>query len=82
VLLADLGWGAAPSRSTGAFRAVAPWTFLVRDGEIVGRLNGAVVGANAFQLLARVGAIGADAEWLGAWSLPSLVVEGLAVTTR
>lgn len=77
LVVLELPWGPAPSRLSGVFRARAPWTFLLRGGEIVGRLPDAVVSGNAFDLLARVLAVGRDARWHGAWQLPSLVVEGL-----
>ena len=77
LLVLALDWGPVPNPSSGGFRARAPWTFLVRHGEIAGRLVGAVLSGRADELLAGVGAIGRDAEWLGAAALPSLVVEGL-----
>lgn len=77
LVVLELPWGPAPSRHSGVFRARAPWTFLLRRGEIVGRLPDAVLSGNAFDLLARVLAVGCDARWRGAWQLPSLAVEGL-----
>ena len=77
VLVLDLPWGPAPNRAAGSFRARCPWLFAVRQGEIVGRVEGAVVAGNSFELLRNVCAVGADAEWRGAWCLPPLVVDGL-----
>ncbi len=77
-----LDWGPAPNPGSGLFRARAPWTFLVRGGEIVGRLEGVVLAGNADELLAEVVAVGADAPWDGAASLPSLVVEGVLLEER
>lgn len=77
VLVLDLPWGPAPARASGVFRARAPWTFAVRRGEIVGRLSGVLLSGNAFELLRRVVAVGRDAEWRGAWRVPSLVIDGL-----
>jgi PmbA protein len=77
LLVRELPWGPAPSREGAVFRAHAPWTFLVRGGEVVGRLPDVILSGNALDLLRQVVEVGADAGWQGAWRLPSLVVEGL-----
>jgi predicted Zn-dependent protease len=77
VLVLDLPWGPAPNRAHGSVQARGPWVFAVRIGEIVGRVEGAVLSGNSFDLLRNVHAVGAEAEWRGAWRLPALVVDGL-----
>jgi predicted Zn-dependent protease len=78
VLVLDLPWGPAPNRTHGSFQARCPWVFAVRNGEVVGRVEGAVLSGNSFDLLRNnVLAIGADAEWRGGWRLPALVADGL-----
>lgn len=82
LLVADLAWGSAPNPAAGVFRVEAPWTYLVRQGKVVGRLDGAVLSGDVFALLTRLVAIGAEEEWIGSWRLPSLVVDGVGVAVR
>jgi predicted Zn-dependent protease len=79
LLVADLAWGPAPNPEPGAFRAHAPWCFLVENGAVVGRLPRAILAGNVFDLLRRVVAIGADADWIGAAAVPSVIVDGVGV---
>jgi PmbA protein len=79
LLVADVSWGPAPNPEPGAFRVHAPWCFLVDQGAIVGRLPRAILSGNVFDLLRRVVAIGSDAGWIGAATLPSVIVDGVGV---
>jgi predicted Zn-dependent protease len=82
LLVTDLELGPAPSRATGVFRVAVPWAYRISGGEVIGRIAGAVVGGDVFDLLARVAGVGADGGWIGSSSVPSLVIEGVTVDLR
>ena len=82
ILVRSLRFGPAPNPLTGVFRVAVPWAYRVRGGEVVGRLEGAVLSGNVFDLLTRVVAIGADHQWIGAAAIPSLVLDGASLTFR
>ena len=82
LLVADLVPGSAPNPAAGGFRAEAPWTYLVAQGRVVGRVEGAVLSGDVFAMLNRVVAIGAETDWIGAWRLPSLVLDGVGAVVR
>lgn len=82
LLVADLAPGSAPNPAAGVFRVEAPWTYLVEKGQVVGRLDGAVLSGDVFALLNRVVAVGAEQDWIGSWRLPSLVLDGVVVAVR
>ncbi|MHB1326664.1 MAG: metallopeptidase TldD-related protein [Gemmatimonadales bacterium] len=82
LFVADWSFGTAPNLATGVFRAEAPWTYRMDGGTVTGRLDGVVLTGDTFELLARVVAVGAPAEWVGGALLPSLVVDGVGVELR
>ncbi len=75
-------FGPAPNRANGIFRVVAPWAFRVEGGRITGRIDGAILAGDAFELLGRVVGIGADGEWIGAARMPSLVLDDVRFDLR
>lgn len=53
--------------------------YLVKNGEIQGRIKDTMLTGNVYQCLQRVGAIGSDALWSGSCYTPSLVINDLSV---
>jgi predicted Zn-dependent protease len=84
VLVRHIRVGPAPNPETGGFRIGVPWAYRLAGGEVVGRLEDVVLSGNVFDLLApgRVVAVGDDAQWIGAASLPSVVVDGVGAAVR
>lgn len=78
----EFRFGPAPNPATGIFRVEVPWAFRVEGGRVVGRIDGVVLSGDAFELLGRVTAVGADGEWIGAARMPSLVVDGVRFDLR
>ena len=54
--------------------------YLVRKGEIVGRVKDAMVTGNTYMALNALIAMGNDSDWAGSTYTPSVVVGGLSVT--
>jgi PmbA protein len=79
LLVEDLEWRAGPNPIRGTFNLAAPWTYLVENGTMRGRLEGIRLGGNVYDLLTRIGAIGSDVTWVGAVCAPSLLLDGVAV---
>jgi PmbA protein len=65
--------------ASGGFVSFAAPAWRIAGGEVVGRVDGVTIAANAHQLLGRVRGIGAYATWLGSTSVPPMVVEGVGV---
>jgi PmbA protein len=63
----------------GGFALPVALGWRVVKGSVVGRVKGAVVAGNAFELLARLRGIGHEVEWRGSQCLPAMVAEGVAV---
>ncbi len=82
LLVSEMEVGPAPNPVRGVFRVAVPWCYRIVGGRIVGRIERAVLAGDVGRLLQRVAAIGADAEWLGAVRVPSLVLDGVGVTLR
>jgi PmbA protein len=82
LLVEDLDWGPGPNPLSGALLARASWAYLVEQGEVRGRVEGASLTGNVFDLLTRVVAIGNDATWVGSWCAPSMVLEGVGLVQR
>ncbi|HVX87897.1 MAG TPA: metallopeptidase TldD-related protein, partial [Gemmatimonadales bacterium] len=65
----------------GGFTLPVALGWRVVKGEVVGRVKGAVIAGNAYELLARLRGIGRTAEWRGSQCLPPMVAEGVAVVS-
>ena len=63
----------------GGFALPVALGWRVQRGEITGRVRGAVVAGNAFELLGRLRGVGKDIAWRGPQGLPAMVAEGVAV---
>lgn len=72
-----LGGGAGIS---GEFSVNVELGYLVRRGEIVGRIKDTMVAGNVYTALKNIVELGADADWNGACYTPSVIVGGLSVT--
>lgn len=63
----------------GGFTLPVAVGWRVVKGAVVGRVRGAVIAGNAYELLARLRGIGREAEWRGSQCVPAMVAEGVAV---
>ncbi len=79
LLVEDLEWRSGPNPARGTFNLPVPWSYLVENGRIQGRLEGLRLAGNVFEVLTRIAAIGSDATWVGAVSAPSVLLEGITV---
>jgi len=79
LLVDELAWRSGPNPIRGTFRLPAPWSYLVENGRVIGRLEGVELRGNTFAALNRIGAIGNDPTWVGSACVPSLLVEGVGV---
>lgn len=78
-----LGLGQGNIQS-GAFSNNVGTGFVIKDGQVVGRLKNTMIAGNAYQVLKEgLREVGAEAKWCyGAYHSPPLVVEGVSVVTR
>jgi len=67
---------------SGEFSINVDLGYLVRDGQIVGRVKDTMVAGNVYQALKQLVALGGDADWKGSCYTPSLIVDGLSVTGK
>ena len=77
-IIVDQVLGGSPD-ITGDFSLNIDLGFVVREGEIVGRVKDTMVAGNVYQALKQVMALGNDARWSGSCHTPSLIVDGLSV---
>lgn len=66
----------------GGFTRPVALGWRVVKGEVVGRVRGAVVAGNAYEILARLRGIGRDTEWHGSQSVPPIVADDVAVVVQ
>ncbi len=74
-----LGGGADIS---GDFSVNLDLGYLVKKGEIVGRLKDTMLAGNVYQCLQQVIALGNDSRWVGSCYTPSILVAGLSVVSE
>jgi PmbA protein len=74
-----LGSGAGIS---GEFSINVELGYLVRHGQVTGRVKDTMVSGNVYAALKQGVELGNDGEWNGCCWTPSLIVEGLSVTGR
>jgi PmbA protein len=68
---------------SGAFSHPVALAWRVDGGELVGRVKDAAIAGNAYDLLQRVRALGADGKWLGGSRfVPPMVLDGVSVARR
>lgn len=84
VLLVEgvLGMGQG-NLQAGEFSNNVDLAFLVRRGEVLGRVKGTMIAGNAYELLQdHLLAIASDPKWVMGWlHVPSIVLEGVSVTS-
>ncbi|AKG23948.1 TldD/PmbA family protein [Calothrix sp. 336/3] len=56
--------------------------YRVHKGEVVGRVKDTMVAGNVYTALKQLVKLGGDADWNGSCYTPSLIVDGLSVTSR
>ncbi len=78
-----LGLGQGNIQS-GAFSNNVATGFVIKDGQVVGRLKNTMIAGNAYQVLKEgLREVGGEVEWcFGGYQSPPLVVEGVSVVTR
>jgi len=73
-----LGNGAGIS---GDFSVNIDLGYLINQGEIVGRIKDTMLAGNAYSALKKDLELGSDSEWNGSCQTPSVLVNGLSVTS-
>ncbi len=66
----------------GDFSVNVDLGYRIRRGEVVGRVKDTMVSGNAYLALKNIMALGNDADWSEPCSTPSILVDGLSVTSR
>lgn len=67
---------------SGEFSINVELGYLVKNGQIVGRIKDTMVAGNVYTALKNLVELGSDAEWNGSCYTPSIIVEGLSVTGK
>lgn len=68
---------------SGAFSHPVALAYRVDGGEITGRVKGAAVAGNAFELLKRIRMVGREGKWIGGSRLvPPIVLDAVSVARR
>ncbi len=67
---------------SGEFSVNIDLGYLVRQGQIVGRVKDTMVSGNAYSALKNIVAVGSDGDWNGPCYTPSILVDGLSVTSN
>jgi PmbA protein len=88
-LIASLGDGlildqmlGGSSGISGDFSVNVDLGYVVKQGQVIGRVKDTMVSGNVYTALKHLVEMGGDAEWNGSCRTPSLIVEGLSVTGR
>jgi PmbA protein len=66
---------------SGDFAISVDLGYRVKKGKIVGRVKDTLVSGNVYEALNQVIALGNDATWHGSCYTPSILLDGLSVTT-
>jgi PmbA protein len=67
---------------SGDFSINVDLGYRVKNGQIIGRVKDTMVAGNVYTALKQVTHLGADADWNGSCYTPSLIVEGLSITSK
>ncbi len=67
---------------SGDFSINVDLGFRVKNGEVMGRIKDTMVSGNVYTALQKVIAIGNDGDWNGSCYTPSILVEGLSITSQ
>ncbi len=66
---------------SGDFSINVDLGYRIHQGEIIGRVKDTMVAGNVYTALKNLVALGSDADWNGSYFTPSVIVEGLSVTS-
>ncbi|GAB4302262.1 MAG: TldD/PmbA family protein [Oscillatoriaceae cyanobacterium] len=80
-IIVDQLLGSGPGIS-GDFSVNLDLAYLVKRGEVVGRVKDTMVAGNVYTALAHLVELGGDAQWNGSCFTPSVIVDGLSVTAK
>jgi PmbA protein len=80
-ILIDQILGDTPDLS-GDFSINVDHGYRIKQGEIIGRVKDTMVSGNAYTALNHLIQLGGDRTWQGSLYTPSLIVDGLSVTSR
>jgi PmbA protein len=67
---------------SGDFSINVDLGYLVKNGQIIGRVKDTMVTGNVYRTLKQLVKLGGDADWNGSCYTPSLIVEGLSITGK
>ncbi|WP_017653805.1 TldD/PmbA family protein [Fortiea contorta] len=56
--------------------------YRVQNGNVIGRIKDTMVAGNIYSALKQLVSLGGDAQWNGSCYTPSLIVEGLSITSK
>ncbi len=71
-----------PPDLSGDFSINVDHGYRIKQGEIIGRVKDTMVSGNAYTALNHLIQLGGDRTWQGSLYTPSLIVDGLSVTSR
>lgn len=80
-LIIDQMLGGAAGIS-GDFSINVDLGFRVQNGEVIGRVKDTMVSGNVYNVLHQLVALGNDGDWNGSCYTPSIVLEGLSITSK
>ncbi|MEA5571228.1 TldD/PmbA family protein [Calothrix sp. UHCC 0171] len=80
-LIVDQMLGGGSSIS-GDFSINIDLGYRVKNGEVQGRVKDTMVAGNVYAVLKQLVGLGDDADWNGSCYTPSLIVEGLSITSK
>ena len=67
---------------SGDFSINVELGYLVKNGQVFGRVKDTMVTGNIYDALKQLVYLGGDADWNGSYYTPSLVVEGLSIISK
>jgi len=82
VIVEELAGGGEGNVIGGAFASPVREAYRVAGGEVVGRISGAAVAGNAYELLGRIVGLGREVEWRGGTAVPPILVDGVSITPQ
>jgi PmbA protein len=80
-LIVDQMLGAGGGIS-GDFSINVDLGYRVKNGRVIGRVKDTMVAGNVYTALKQLVKLGGDADWNGSCYTPSLILEGLSITSR
>jgi PmbA protein len=82
-LIVDQTLGSGQSNTlAGEFSVNVALGFVVRDGQIQGRVKDAMVAGNVYELLSEVEGVGQQRRWMGSDLMPAICVSGIKLAEQ